>query len=71
VYKIFAGTDGYAGGRQQRDFVFVVDAADVNLWFIDHPDKSSILYLGTGRAQLFNNVSRAVVAWLKTHRYVN
>jgi len=71
VCKLFAGTDGYADGGQQRDFVFVEDAASVNLWFFDHPDKSGIFNLGTGRARPFNDVARAVVAWHKAHRDVN
>jgi len=68
VCKLFAGTDGYGDGEQQRDFVFVEDAAAVNLWFYDHPDKSGIFNLGTGRAQPFNDVARAVVEWHKKQR---
>jgi len=71
VCKLFAGTDGYGDGEQQRDFVFVEDAASVNLWFFDHPDKSGIFNLGTGRAQPFNDVARAVVEWHKEHRAVS
>ena len=69
--KLFAGTDGYGDGEQQRDFVFVEDAVAVNLWFFDHPDKSGIFNLGTGCAQSFNDIARAVVAWHKRHRNVN
>ncbi len=29
----------------------------VNLWFFDHPEKSGIFNLGTGRAQPFNDVA--------------
>jgi ADP-L-glycero-D-manno-heptose 6-epimerase len=61
--RLFEGTDGYANGAQERDFVFVGDCVDVNLWFLDHPDKSGIFNLGTGRAQPFNDVAKAVVAW--------
>lgn len=71
VCKLFAGTDGYADGEQQRDFVFVEDAAAVNLWFFDHPEKSGIFNLGTGRAQPFNDVARAVVAWHARDRQMN
>ena len=71
VCKLFAGTDGYCDGDQQRDFVFVEDAAAVNLWFFEHPDKSGIFNLGTGRAQTFNDVARAVVAWHQKHRGIN
>jgi ADP-L-glycero-D-manno-heptose 6-epimerase len=71
VCKLFTGTDGYGDGEQQRDFVFVEDAAAVNMWFFDHPDKSGIFNLGSGRAQTFNDVARAVVAWHKGHRAVD
>ena len=63
VARLFAGTDGYADGEQLRDFVFVEDCAAVNLWFFDHPEKSGIFNLGTGRAQPFNDVARAVLKW--------
>lgn len=71
VCKLFAGTDGFGDGEQQRDFVFVEDAAAVNLWFFDHPEKSGIFNLGTGQAQPFNDVARAVVAWHKEYRGIN
>lgn len=63
VARLFAGTDGYADGEQQRDFVYVEDCVAVNLWFLDHPDRSGIFNLGTGRAQTFNDVARAVLKW--------
>ncbi|NDD15258.1 MAG: NAD-dependent epimerase/dehydratase family protein, partial [Betaproteobacteria bacterium] len=71
VCKLFSGSDGYGDGEQQRDFVFVEDAAAANLWFFDHSGKSGIFNLGTGRAQSFNDVARAVVAWHKAHRDIN
>jgi len=71
VCKLFAGTDGYANGEQQRDFVFVKDCAAVNLWFLDNPTKSGIFNLGTGRAQTFNDVANAVISWHKQHRKID
>lgn len=59
--RLFEGSDGYADGEQRRDFVYVGDAVDVNLWFLDHPEKSGIFNLGTGRSQSFNDVANAVV----------
>jgi ADP-L-glycero-D-manno-heptose 6-epimerase len=59
--KLFEGSHGYGPGAQQRDFVFVGDVAKVNLWFLDHPEKSGIFNLGTGRAQSFNDVAVASV----------
>ena len=60
--KLFEGTDGYGNGEQSRDFVYVGDCVDVNLWFLDHPDRSGIFNLGTGRDQPFNDVAQAVIA---------
>jgi len=61
--KLFEGCDGYGNGEQRRDFVYVGDAVDVNLWFMDHPERSGIFNLGTGRSQTFNDVANAVIAW--------
>ena len=59
--KLFEGCDGYGHGEQKRDFVYVGDVARVNLYFLDHPDKSGIFNLGTGRAQSFNELAVANV----------
>ncbi|MDH5178984.1 MAG: ADP-glyceromanno-heptose 6-epimerase [Gammaproteobacteria bacterium] len=63
--KLFAGCDGYGNGEQRRDFIYVGDAVAVNLWFLDHPDKSGIFNLGTGRSQTFKEVADAVIAYHK------
>lgn len=63
--KLFGEHDGYAAGQQMRDFVFIDDVVAVNLWFLDHPDKSGIFNLGTGKAQPFNDVALSVVKALK------
>jgi len=59
--KLFAGCDGYVDGAQRRDFVHVADVARVNLFFLDHPEKSGIFNVGTGRAQTFNELAVANV----------
>ncbi|WP_394791553.1 ADP-glyceromanno-heptose 6-epimerase [Rhodoferax sp.] len=59
--KLFGEYGGYPQGGQMRDFVFIDDVVAVNLWFFDHPEKSGIFNLGTGRAQPFNDVAHAVV----------
>jgi ADP-L-glycero-D-manno-heptose 6-epimerase len=61
--RLFQGLDGIADGEQRRDFVFVEDCVAVNLWFLDHADRSGIFNVGTGRAQPFNDVARAVTRW--------
>ena len=65
LVKLFADYGGYAAGEQMRDFVFVDDVVAVNLWFFDHPEKSGIFNLGSGRAQSFNEVASAVVNTLR------
>jgi ADP-L-glycero-D-manno-heptose 6-epimerase len=59
--KLFGAYGGYGAGEQRRDFVYVDDVVAVNLWFYDHPEQSGIFNLGTGQAQSFNDVARAVV----------
>jgi ADP-L-glycero-D-manno-heptose 6-epimerase len=61
--RLFAGSDGYGDGEQRRDFVYVDDVCAVNLWFLEHPRRSGIFNLGSGRSQSFNDVARAVIAW--------
>jgi ADP-L-glycero-D-manno-heptose 6-epimerase len=59
--KLFGEYGGYAEGEQKRDFVSVEDVVKVNLFFQEHPEKSGIFNLGTGRAQPFNDVAKAVI----------
>ena len=63
--KLFGNYGGYGPGEQKRDFVFIDDVVAVNLWFLDHPEKSGIFNLGTGCAQPFNDVAIAVVNTLR------
>lgn len=58
--KLFEGSDGYGPGEQRRDFVYVEDVVDVNLWFMQNPQVSGIFNVGTGRSQTFNDVANAV-----------
>ncbi len=61
--NLFKGSDGFADGEQRRDFVYVDDVIDVNLWFMKNPDKSGIYNVGTGKSQTFNEVAEAVIEW--------
>ncbi len=61
--KLFGEYGGYAKGEQKRDFVYVGDVVDVNLWFYDHPECSGIFNLGTGRSQPFNDIAKSVIEW--------
>lgn len=59
--KLFGAWEGYEAGMQSRDFVYVGDVVDVNLWFLDHPEASGIFNLGTGRAEPFKAIGETVV----------
>ena len=61
--RLFKGTGDYGDGEQLRDFVYVDDVCDVNLWFLDNPGTSGIFNTGSGRAQTFNDVAQAVIKW--------
>ncbi len=61
--RLFAGSDGYADGEQQRDFVYVEDVVDVNIWLWKNPQVSGIYNVGTGKSQTFNDVANAVKAF--------
>ncbi len=61
--RLFEGCDGYADGEQLRDFVYVGDVVDINLWFLDNPTVSGVVNVGTGRSQTFNDVANAVLAY--------
>ena len=63
--KLFGEYGGYGPGGHSRDFVSVEDVVKVNLFFLDHPEKSGIFNLGTGRAQPFNDIATTVVNTLR------
>lgn len=59
--NLFGAYEDYGNGEHSRDFVSVEDVVKVNLYFFDHPDKSGIFNLGTGRSQPFNDLAAATV----------
>lgn len=61
--RLFEGSGGYTEGEQRRDFIYVGDAAAVNLWLLAHPAVSGIFNVGTGRSRSFNDLARAAIAW--------
>ncbi|TFY96984.1 ADP-glyceromanno-heptose 6-epimerase [Ramlibacter rhizophilus] len=63
--RLFGEYGGYGPGEQVRDFIHVDDVVAVNLWFFDHPNRSGLFNLGTGRAQPFKDVAHSVIAALE------
>ncbi len=52
----------YADGEQKRDFIYVKDALEITLYFLDHPEVNGIFNVGTGAAQSWNDVADALFA---------
>ncbi|MCR9684629.1 MULTISPECIES: ADP-glyceromanno-heptose 6-epimerase [Vibrio] len=53
--KLFAGSESF-----KRDFIYVGDVSKVNLWFLEK-GVSGIFNCGTGRAESFEEVAKAVI----------
>ena len=54
----------YADGEYVRDFIYVKDAIDMTLFFLDNPRISGIFNIGTGLARSWNDLVRAVFSAL-------
>jgi len=50
----------FKDGEQKRDFVYVKDAVDMTLYFLDHQDKNGIFNIGTGHAQTWVELVKAL-----------
>lgn len=50
----------YKDGEQMRDFVYVKDAVDMTLYFLNHPDKNGIFNVGSGNARTWNDLVTAL-----------
>lgn len=50
----------YKDGEQKRDFIYVKDAVDVVLFFLDHPKINGIFNVGTGKASTWNELAGAL-----------
>ena len=59
--RLFEGTDGYGNGEQRRDFIFVGDVVDANLFFAQGPAKKGIFNTGTGKSRSFNAIAKTVI----------
>ncbi|MBK5001851.1 ADP-glyceromanno-heptose 6-epimerase [Pseudomonas sp. S31] len=63
--SLFGQYGDYPSGGHLRDFVSVEDVVKVNLFFLDNPQMSGIVNVGSGRAQAFNDVALAVINRLR------
>ena len=52
--------DDYGDGEQQRDFIYVKDAAAMTLHFLDNRQASGIFNIGSGEANSWNRLASAI-----------
>jgi len=50
----------YADGEYVRDFIYVKDAVDMTLFFLDNPKISGLFNIGTGNTRTWNDLVKAV-----------
>ena len=50
----------YNDGEQQRDFIYIKDAVDMTLFFLDNPQIAGLYNIGTGKARNWNDLASAV-----------
>jgi len=66
--------DDYEDGEQKRDFLYVKDAADMTLFFLDNPTLNGIYNIGSGIAETWNTLIGAVfsaVDMIPTINYID
>ncbi|MEJ5228179.1 ADP-glyceromanno-heptose 6-epimerase [Thermodesulfovibrio sp.] len=54
----------YRDGEQLRDFIYVKDAVDMTLFFLEHADKNGIFNVGTGIPRSWNDLANSVFSAL-------
>ena len=52
----------FADGGQLRDFIYVKDAVDMTLFFLERPELGGIYNVGTGTARNWNDLAKATFA---------
>lgn len=51
---------GYKDGEQKRDFVYIKDAVDMTLFFLDNKAKNGLFNIGSGKARTWNDLVSAI-----------
>jgi len=52
----------YKDGEQMRDFLYIKDAVDMTLFFLDNPRTAGLFNIGSGQARTWNDLVNAVFA---------
>jgi len=57
----------YKDGEQLRDFIYIKDAVEMTLFFLEHPKLNGIFNVGTGIPRSWNDLAKAVFSALGTN----
>jgi ADP-L-glycero-D-manno-heptose 6-epimerase len=57
----------YKDGEQLRDFIYIKDAVEITLFFLEHPKLNGIFNVGTGIPRSWNDLAKAVFSALGTN----
>ncbi|MEJ2649152.1 MAG: ADP-glyceromanno-heptose 6-epimerase [Sedimentisphaerales bacterium] len=60
----------YKDGEQVRDFIYVKDAVEMTLFFLDNPSICGLFNVGTGQPRTWNDLVNAVFAAMKKTPYI-
>lgn len=59
--KLFKSyNENYKDGKQKRDFIYVKDAIDMTLHFLEHKNKNGLFNVGTGKARTWVDLVTAI-----------
>ena len=58
--KLFKGINGIKNGEQKRDFIYIDDVVDINLWFLKNSIQG-IYNVGTGVPRSFNDIANCMI----------
>ena len=59
--KLFKSRNkNYKDGEQKRDFIYIKDAVDMTLFFMDHKNKNGLYNVGSGKARTWNDLVTAL-----------
>jgi len=59
--KLFKSKNpNYKDGEQKRDFLFVKDAVEMTLYFMNNPGKNGLFNVGSGTARTWNDLVKAL-----------
>ncbi len=50
----------YKDGEQERDFLYIKDAVEMTLYFLDHPTLGGIFNIGAGKARNWNDLAAII-----------